>query len=172
VIAKHQPDQSNDSVNLIVSLLVRHPEISRVVIKPRFAAIALFFIVREPLGDNEQRSFRAMVSDHLHAYHRLVREPAPRVDMRLRPEGDITFIEVERDARTVAREEISLIVALVAQTFGDRLIVNPPVEQSGDEDFATQEDAVASALDAVRRDKQRKGLVGLREERRVLIYFD
>jgi hypothetical protein len=171
VIAKRLPDESNDSVNLVVSLLVRHPELSRVVIKPRFAAVAFFFIVRASLPADEELRFRSDLIEHLRAFHELDREREPRIAVRMRADESLTFVEIERDSRTLARDEISLIVTLVARAFGDRLLVNPPAEDAGEDEFGPQEDTVGSALDAVRRGKQRKGLVGFREERRVLIYF-
>ena len=171
MIAKRLPDASNDSVNLVVSLLVRHPELSRVIITPRFAAIAFFFVVRGRLSPAEDAHFRASVTAHLGALHQLDGDGQPKVVVRLSADEDMTFVEIEREAKSLARDEISLIVGLVAQHFGDRLVVNPPAEDAPEDDFGPQEDAVGSALDAVRRGKQRKGLVGFREERRVLIYF-
>jgi hypothetical protein len=171
LIAKSLPEEPNDSVNLLVSLLVRHPELSRVVIKPRFAAIALFFIVRGSLDTEERTSFRHAVADHLRAFHQLAREPSPKVAVRIRADQGHTFVEIEREARDITRDEIALMVALVAQSFGERLIVNPPADDPNEDDGSGREDAVGSALDAVRRAKQAKGLVGFREERRVLIYF-
>jgi hypothetical protein len=171
VIGKRLPDESNDSVNLVVSLLVRHPELSRVIIKPRSSAIAFFFAVREKLTEVEQSRFRAALLDHLRALHEIDGEHSPKIVVRIEADEDLTFVEIERDAKSLARDEISLIVGLVVQTFGERLVVNPPADEAVDEDFGAQEDSVTSALDAVRRGKQRKGLVGFREERRVLIYF-
>lgn len=171
MIARRQPDESNDSVNLVVSLLVRHPELSRVVIKPRFSAIAFFFVINAAIPADEDARFRGDVLDHLRAFHEIVRDAAPRIAVRIRVDKHISFVEIERDARSITRDEISLIVALVAKSFGERLVVNPPAEESLDDEFGTQDDTVGSALDAVRRGKQRNGLVGFREERRVLIYF-
>jgi len=171
VIAKRLPDESNDSVNLVVSLLVRHPELSRIIIKPRVRAIALFFVVRDRLTAREQARFRASLVDHLRALHKIDGLDSPKIGVRISADVDLTFVEVERDAKSITRDEISLIVGLVAQSFGERLVVNPPAEDTGEDEYGPQEDAVGSALDAVRRGKQRKGLVGFREERRVLIYF-
>jgi hypothetical protein len=171
VIAKRLPDESNDSVNLVVSLLVRHPELSRIIIKPRFSAIAFFFVVRAHLSKAEQLHFRRTVFDHFGALHRIDGLRSPKIAVRLVVDSDLTFVEIERDAKSLARDEISLMVGLITQFFGERLVVNPPAEDEPDDEFGSQEDAVGSALDAVRRGKQRKGLVGFREERRVLIYF-
>jgi hypothetical protein len=171
LIAKDLPEEPNDSVDLVVSLLVRHPELSRVVIRPRFAAIAFFFVVKGKVDAGEASGFRRAVTSHLRALHALLRDAAPKIAVRVRADEELTFVEIERDARDISRDEIALIVALVAETFGERLVVNPPADESGDDEPGAREDAVGSALDAVRRGKQRKSLVGLREERRVLIYF-
>jgi hypothetical protein len=171
VIGKRLPNESSESVNLVVSLLVRHPELSRVTIKERFASIAFFFAVREAVSEEDAKQFRGALAEHLRAFHTLGRERPSAMSIRLRTQERLTFIEVERDAATLTGEEIALLVAVVAQAWGERLIVNPPADDSGDEEFAMQEDRVVSALEAVRRGSERKRLVGLREERRVLVYF-
>ena len=169
VIAK-RTEESNESVNLIVSLLVRHPEISRVIIKPRSAAIALFFIVRASLDAGERSRFRRTVVEHTRALGALGRSGGLEVEVRFSAGDGLTFVEIERDGKTIGRDEIAMIVGLVAQTFGEKLVVNPPAEE-GDDDQMVQEESVVSALDAVQRGRHRKGLVGFRDERRVLIYF-
>jgi len=171
VIAKRIPNASNESVNLVVSLLVRHPEISRVVIKPGLSGIALFFVVRTLLGGDERARLRRAVGAHVRALRELSGLESRPVDVRLSAGGDLTFIEIELDGKTLARDEIAMIVGLVAQTFGERLVVNPPAEDGGEEDAAMQDESVGAALDAVRRGRHRKGLVGFRDDRRVLIYF-
>jgi len=165
------PENSNDSIDLIVSLLVRHPELSRVVIKPRVESIAFFFAVRDRLSRLHERNLRHTVTEHLEAFHALLRTRSARTRVRTRTDAHVSFVEIERDATTLTRDEIPLIVALVSQCFGDRLIVNPPAEEAGDEELEAHGDAVGPALDAVRHAKQRKGLVGFRDERRLLICF-
>lgn len=170
MIVKRAPEETNDSVNLIVSLLVRHPELSRVIIKPRSAAIAFFFIVRAALDAGDRSRFERSVVEHTQTLRALGRGAKADVAVRFSAGDDLTFVEIERDAKSIGRDEIAMIVSLVSQTFGDRLVVNPPAEE-GEDDMSVQEESVVSALDAVQRGRQRKGLVGFRDERRVLIYF-
>ena len=125
MIAKRLPDESNDSVNLVVSLLVRHPELSRIIIKPRLSAIALFFVVRAKLSAQEQTRFHETLVDHLRALHKIDGLDSPKIAVRISADVDLTFVEIERDAKSLTRDEISLIVGLVAQSFGERLVVNP-----------------------------------------------
>ena len=171
MIARRIPDESNDSVNLVVSLLVRHPELSRVIIKPHLASIAFFFVVKSDVSQAERTTFRRSIADHVRALHAMSRVTGAKVAVRLTSGKELSFVELERDTKTLTRDEIALIVALVTQAFGERLVVNPPADNVDEDDFAGHEDSVGSALDAVRRGRQRKGLVGFREERRVLIYF-
>jgi len=171
VIARRIPDESNDSVNLVVSLLVRHPELSRVIIKPRLASIAFFFVVRSTVPPKERADFRRSIADHVRALHALARVNGAKLAVRLTAGKELSFVEFERDTKTLTRDEIALIVALVAQSFGERLVVNPPADDVDEDDGGGREDVVGSALDAVRSGHQRKGLVGFREERRVLVYF-
>jgi hypothetical protein len=172
LIARHPAEEPNDSVNLVVSLLVRHPELSRIVIRRRFAAIAFFFVVKGTLTRDDAIAFRRSVGAHSRAFHSLSRERAPRVSVRVRSEEGLSFVEIERETSDLSRDEIAMLVSLVSDSFGERLLVNPPAEGPSDEESTgAREDAVGDALDAVRRAKQRKSLVGLRDERRVLIYF-
>ena len=171
MISRRIPDQSNDSVHLLVSLLVRHPELSRVTITPRFSAIAFFFVVRGALAQAEARAFKQTLTEHVRALHALSGVDETTTRIALASSDDLTFVEIERDAKTVGREEIALIVALTAEAFGERLIVNPPADDAGEEEMGAQDDHVGSALDAVRNGRQRKGLVGFRDDRRVLVYF-
>lgn len=170
MIAKRAAEETNDSVNLVISLLVRHPELSRVIIKPRSAAIAFFFIVRAVLDTAERARFERSVVEHTRALGALGRNGKADIAVRFSTGDDLTFVEIERDAKSIGRDEIAMIVGLVSQTFGERLVVNPPAEE-GDDDMSVQEESVVTALDAVQRGRQRKGLVGFRDERRVLIYF-
>lgn len=172
MIAKHPPEEPSDSVNLVVSLLVRHPELSRIVIRRRFEAIAFFFVVKDVLARDEVFAFRRSVIAHARAFHSLSRSALPRMSVRVRSAEGLSFVEIERESSDLSRDEIAMLVSLVSERFGERLLVNPPAEDASDEDAAgAREDAVGDALDAMRRAKQRKSLVGLRDERRVLIYF-
>jgi hypothetical protein len=77
-----------------------------------------------------------------------------------------------RDARTVTREELQLVTALVARRFGALLIKSAVAEDEAiDDDPGAQDDLVDYALDALRDPEQKKSLVGFREEKRVMVYF-
>lgn len=163
--------RGSDTVDLVVSLLVRHPEISRISLDPRHHSIRFSFILTGDLTTAELVRFRRTLADHVQAFYELERRGTPPIGVARRVESGVTFLVIERDTRTLTREEISLVVDVLDATFGERVLVNPPADVAHDDDPNTQEEVVGSALDALRRGRLRKSLIGFRDDRRVLIYF-
>ena len=169
LIERRLPDDPNETVRLIVSLLVRYPELSRLSIDSRARSISFFFIVRGRIAEAERAAFAGSLRGHMDAFHRLDRREGVQIAVDMDELDGITIVEVRRDTRTVAREELGVIVALLTEAFGDRVVANPPAE--GDDDSSAQEEMVGNAFDALRRGKQKKSLVGFRDDRRVLVCF-
>jgi hypothetical protein len=169
LIERRLPDDPNETVRLIVSLLVRHSELSRIAIDSSARSISFYFIVRGAVGKAERSAFARAVNDHMQAFHGLDRRSGAKVFVDMEAVNGITIVEVRRDTRTVAREELAVVIALLVDAFGDRVALNPPAD--GDDDPAAQEEMVGNAFDALRRGKQKKSLVGFRDERRVLVCF-
>ncbi len=169
MIERRLPDDPNETVRLIVSLLVRYPELSRISIDSRARSISFFFIVRGCIGDAESSAFASALRNHVDAFHRLDRRERVNLTIKMDEIDGITIVEVRRDTRTVAREELGVVVALLTDAFGERIVTNPPAE--GEDDSSAHEEMVGNAFDALRRGKQKKSLVGFRDDRRVLVCF-
>jgi hypothetical protein len=169
LIERRLPDDPNETVRLIVSLLVRHSELSRIAIDSKARSISFYFIVRGTIGKNERLAFTLAVREHMEAFHDLDRRYGIKLSVEMEAVNGITIVEVRRDTRTVAREELAVVIALLLEAFGDRVAANPPAD--GEDDPAAQEEMVGNAFDALRRGKQKKSLVGFRDERRVLVCF-
>ncbi|MBC5825817.1 MAG: hypothetical protein GIW99_06180 [Candidatus Eremiobacteraeota bacterium] len=159
--------RSGENVDLILSLLVGHPELSRINVEPRLGTITLTFIVRGSVG----AKFRTRLREHLSAYYALENVSAAAPEIKTSTMRGLTFLSIGRDTRTISGAEISLIVALVRQELERALVVNPPAEEPGEDEPLARKEFVGSAIDAWRRGSQKKSLVGFRDERRVLIYF-
>lgn len=171
LIEKRIPEESNESVDAVVSLLVRHPELSRIHVGPRAQDITLSFIIQGHLGVSAQLRFRRTLAESIRAYHEMERSAEPRISIKTRVASQFAFVTVTRDLRTVTKDEIALIVALLNQTFGAKVMASPLEDAGIDDEFAAGRAFVPSALEALRRGTQKKSLIGLRDDRRVLIYF-
>jgi hypothetical protein len=162
--------ESADTVNRVVALLVRFPELHSVRSNPADATLTLSFAVRRKLDRTQTRAFEERVSEHVRALLDLRGEEPQRVAVTCDRDAAVTFVHLTRDAGSFAREELDLLVALFVDSFGDALVRDEPVAPI-DDDPGARDELVEVGLDALRDPAQRQRLVGFREEQRVLVYF-
>jgi hypothetical protein len=163
--------ESADTVNRVVALLVRFPELHSVRSNPADTTLTLSFAVRERLDRHKQRALAERVSEHVRAFLDLRGEVPAKIALACDRDTAVTFVNVTRDAASFAREELELLVALFADVYGDRLVRDGANDALADDDPAARDEQVEVALDALRDPTQRQRLVGFREEQRVLVYF-
>jgi hypothetical protein len=152
--------ESADTVNRVVALLVRFPEIHSVRSNPDDATLTLSFAVRKRLDRAQTRAFGDLRG-----------EVPDRIAVSAQRDTLVTFVTVTRDAESFSRGELELLVAMFADAFGEALVRDDAGAAPLDDDPAARDDLVEVALDALRDPAQRQRLVGFRDEQRVLVYF-
>jgi len=162
--------ESADTVNRVVALLVRFPEVHSVRSNPADATLTLSFAVRERLDRATTRALADRIGEHVRAFLELRGETPAKIAVTSDRDASVAFVHVTRDAASFAREELELLTALFADAFGERL-VRDHTAQPFDDDAAARDELVEVALDALRDPTQKQRLVGFREEQRVLVYF-
>ena len=166
------PSESTDPVGFIVALLVRFPEIATLVSHPGEGSLTLSFAIAKKLDRATQREVRDLILEHVRSLGALMAEPLEQVEVACETDEAMTFVRLTRDVRTITREELQMLTVLIAQRFYGLLVKSPISEDEAiDDDPAAQDDAVDFALEALRDPSQQKGLVGYREEKRVMVYF-
>jgi hypothetical protein len=163
--------ESADTINRVVALLVRFPELHSVRSNPADATLTLSFAVRERLDRAKQLALADRVSEHLRAFLDLRGDAPAKIALACDRDTAVTFVNVTRDAASFAREELELLVALFVDAYGDRLVRDGASALPGDDEAAASDEMVEVALDALRDPTQRRRLVGFREEQHVLVYF-
>ncbi|MFN2461000.1 MAG: hypothetical protein ABR591_09975 [Candidatus Velthaea sp.] len=167
----HSAFESADTVNRVVALLVRFPEIHSIRSNPVDESVTLSYAVGARLDREAVRAFGDTVTDHVRAFLELRGEVPEKLSVTAERDAAITFIHITRESATFTREELELQLALFGDRFGASLLKNPAPDEPLDDDAAAREELVEAALDALRDPAQRKRLVGFREEKRVLVYF-
>jgi len=163
--------ESADTVNRVVALLVRFPEIHSIRSNPADGTVMLSYAVSTRLERTAVRVFGDLLSDHVAAFLELRGEDVEKIGVTSEHDTAVTFINVTRDFASFSREELELQIAVFAERFGATLVRNPLPDEALDEDAAARDESVEAALDALRDTAGRKRLVGFREEKRVLVYF-
>ena len=93
--------ESADTVNRVVALLVRFPELHSVRSNPADATLTLSFAVRERLDRVKQRALADSVSEHLRAFLDLRGDVPAKIALACDRDTAVTFVNVTRDARVV-----------------------------------------------------------------------
>lgn len=171
MITTRLPSESSDTVNVIVALLVRFPEISSIVSRPADGTVKLSYVAAKRLDRRAQRELAAAITEHVRTFLELTGDEPMTLRVTCEVDGATTFIHVTRDAESFTREELMLQLALLAERFGDALVKNPAPDEPIDEDPAARDEVVDCAIDVMRDPERQKSLVGYREEKRVLVYF-
>ena len=168
----HTPSafESADTVNRVVALLVRFPELHSIRSNPADATLTLSFALRERLDRAKTRALGERVGEYVRAFLDLRGESPVKIGVASERDTAVTFVNVTRDAESFSREELELLVAMFAEQFGERLVRDGD-NAPDDDDPAARDELVEVALDALRDPTRRQRLVGFREEQRVLVYF-
>lgn len=159
-------DFSGDGVNLLVSLLVRYPEIATLAFDPRKNSITLKFMFLQPTDAVQWTPQR--LSESLAAYHELVRIQPAVNELRMSNEGQLAMLTLERDVTTISKGEILLLIGVLREQI-KALLVADPVE-APPEDSGFQEELIENMLTSIKSNYGGQGLIGIREEGRVLVF--
>jgi hypothetical protein len=163
--------ESADAVGHVIALLDRFGEIATIASHPAAGSIVLSFVVARRLDRAARESVGQVVDEHVRTLLAASGEEPQSLAVTCELDERVTFVRVARDAKTLTREELAMLTALLADRFDDALVKSPPQDEAFDEDPAAGDDAVECALDALRGPTQQKSLVGFREEKRVVVYF-
>ena len=164
------PTENAEAIGLIVALLERFPEIASLGSHPADGTLSLSFAVRKRLDKATQTGLRDLIVEHVSSFTEVLAEPLERLEVAGEADDGMTFVRVTRDARSVAREELQMLTALMADRFGELLVKSPVAEDAIEEDLAAADDLVEFALEAL-RDPAQQRLVGFREEQGAMVYF-
>jgi len=154
---------------LLVSILLRFPEVGSVTFDPERHAMRFTLLVRGRLSAKAYGDLRDLVTDSVTAFG-LLQGAEPRLlQLERTTFRGVTAVEFARDVETLSREEIGMLISLLRDRFGDGLVV----ETDGgllEEDLLVQEQLIDAALDDLRDARGQQNLIAYREGGRVLVF--
>ena len=166
---KGNRDNVTDSVGLLISILVRYPEVATINFDPENHLLKFTFIYLQVLGNNELENIKEKLMDSIEVYNLLEGKETRLVALDHQICGNLTLLEVQRDVDTLVQEEITLIVELFHQHLNTNL-VREDNEQLIEEDLLAQEEMIEHMLESIKGSTQDKFLFAFREEGRVLVF--
>ncbi len=158
------------SVGLLISILVRYPEVAAINFDPWEQSLKFSFICSRKISEEEMRRFENLVRDHVRVYNYLKEKDASIVEIKHQVFEDLTIIEVKRDVGTLAQDEIALVVEIFHRCWGKDLVSDLDDENIIEEDMVIQEEIIEHMLESVRGSAGYKKLYAFREEGKVLVF--
>lgn len=159
----------SDSIGLLISILVRYPEIATINLEPDAQVLKLTFILSELVDEDTQQSFSDRIRSSLDVYNYLEGKNPTTTTISFSDHEKLTFLEVRRDVHSLSQDEISLIISLVRDEF-EQIMVKEENENLLEEDLLVQEELIGHMLENLRDCTQEKKLIAFREEGRVLVF--
>lgn len=162
-------DNITDGVGLLISILVRYPEVATIDFDPEGQVLKFNFIASRNLDSDEIKVFSLRLLDSIEAFNILENKDARLSLIDHQECGCYTMIEIRRDVETLVREEIALIVGLFREHLDNSLITdeNQPLYE---EDLQIQEEIIEQMLECIKGNVGGKKLFAYRDEGRVLVF--
>ena len=165
---KHGDDVS-DSIGLLISILVRYPEVGSINYDPQSHELRLTFILAGVLESEKNTEIKETIIDSVHIYHQLERVRPQVFSVEWHINDEYTIIDVIRDIDTLSRNEISFLMELFHTHFPNSLVGDNNVEM-WEEDLEIQEEMIGHLLEGIKNGKSDKKLIAYRDEGKVLVF--
>lgn len=166
---KDEKKPNMDCVNLLTSVLIYYPEISKISIEPD-EKIYINYIIQKILTDEEIEKTRTILEECLKSYHYLEKTQVECDEVKINIEEKATFITIKRDMKTFSHGELRLINTLINEEFGELLIMDTDKIPMIDSTMLAQMDLIDTMFASLKINPVVEKMIGIREAGRVIVF--
>lgn len=169
VVHRRREDPVSRSVGLLISVLVRYPEVGTVKYEPRQQTIRMSLLITGELTEDDWTRTEDTFFDTLEVYHMLEQRQPAVLHVEADNLGDLTTVSITRDASTLTPEEIYTIVEYFRERFSGRLVTEP-VEMGNEDEWLAQDEAIENMVANMEQSRSGRNLIAIREDGRVMVF--
>lgn len=158
-----------DSIGLLISILVRYPEIGTVKFDPGSQTLRLSFLLSRLIDEQEYQVFSEKLNMSLETFNMLEGNDQVVIHTALSSYDQISVIDVDRDVHTLSKTEIALIITLLKEFYAGQMIIDKN-DALLEEDLLVQEELIDNMLEHLKVSRYEKNLIGIREDGRVMVF--
>ena len=162
-------EQISDGVNLLVSILIRYPEIGTVKFDPQTSCLQLKFMLSALPSEAEFSKIKDLLMNSMIAYTMLEGFSSKTSEIELHAHDQVAIITIIRDVYTLSKSELTLLITLLRENLQNYLIIDP-IDSPVPEDVLLQEEVIEDMLENIKSHHHLHGLIGIRENHRVLVF--
>ena len=169
MIKGKQTKQEAQTTNLLISLLMRFPEIMSINYDMQKERCKFTFILNDTVNREKYCAFKKMLNESLSVFRDMTDESF-FLSTKITRSGKITLIESTCGAFDLSLDAIQLIISLVDSFFCDIIVRDyDAVEMARDEEVIKQEEIIEYLLCNTTGAKK-ENLIAFREAGKVYIY--
>jgi predicted XRE-type DNA-binding protein len=157
----------SDSISLLISILVRYPEVASINYEPNSHVLRFTFMCTKKIAEGD--SFFYNVISCLETYNFFQNRKAKVIGLSHSQYNQLTAIEIQRDVHTLTAEEIALIISLMHDQFPQELISDEN-DYLLEEDLLVQEELICHMLEMIKDEAPSQKIIAFREDGRVLVF--
>lgn len=120
---KQNLTMENDNAGLLISFLIRYPEILKIIYEPKQMVITFAFGIRTSLEDKQFNKFKNKVSDYINTVLYLNNQTAKIRDLSITSMHGISLVEFKRDLTTFEKNELNVLIELLKREYEEKLLV-------------------------------------------------
>lgn len=165
-------ERGSDGVSLLISILVRFPQIGTINYESKNRIMRLNFIVARPIPDQEQLELAQKLAAHIKAYHFVMSQSPTYMKFECSQQYQQFYcVSFERDLASLSKGELDLVISMLSESFGEDLVIE---DRESLPEFLDEpgfpEDLIDSMMETVRAQRAVKNLTAMRENGRVLVF--
>ncbi|MBC9785769.1 hypothetical protein GJ688_14840 [Heliobacillus mobilis] len=165
-----QGAEVNGSMGLLISILVRYPEVGTVNYDPDRRVIKFTFLLQQESGKTKLPQIAQSIQSALEVFHDLEGLHPQTVSVESHYDEGLCSLEVFRDVETLSLSEITLLIDLLNQQAGQVILSEEYVEGLQEDEKLWQEELISHMLDSLRSGSYDQQVYAFREEGRVMVY--
>lgn len=166
---KQDTEAISDGANLLISILVRYPEIGTINYDADKGLIELTFMLSGIPPADELTHVKTRLLDSIAAYHSLEGIAGASTTLKCSTCDQVAMLTLRRDVATLTRGEMTLVITILRENLQDRLVADEN-DAILEEDLQVQEEVIVDMLESMKKAHSGNGLIGIREDGRVLVF--
>lgn len=159
----------SDSVGLLITILVRYPEISKINYEPEKQTIKLTYLIKNNFSEEELSKFFGNLKECILTFNYLQQNKNIFVEIENQINEDYITLDLYRDIDTFTVNELNVIIQLLHSDFPKSVIVDTN-EFFYEDELQWQEELITDMLENLKNALPVKKLLAFRDEGKVRVF--
>lgn len=159
----------NGSISLLVSMLLRYPELSSLNYDSKTKSLHLTYLTSSQLSEEQIHHLKEVLVENLDAYMNLTGNGMDTFTIEVTLAGNVSFIEITRDVKTLSKGEISLLTGLLHREL-ETTLISDNNEDLLTEELTLQEEIIEELLEFLRDVPHNQNVIAFRDNGKVLAF--